>query len=260
MRLNRVLLLVTARDRQQTSQLGEPLWNAAERALEALHLEGSESRVLVRLPAAAAASDEYGRILREGLSNGVQLGGFDAAVELTLPGQGRLSGLADCLEEFRQSAGDFIDHSRSAAVGGTDVVIVDGEGPVRLVYGMRRKSGTSHPEFCRYWKRQHTSVTRITPGVAGYRQLHGDPDASKRAAEAAGVRLHDIDGVALHWYRSVYDFTSVVALVGPLVPRADAPVPFREQALLSERQFSDLSRAMAIVATEVRQRSRVQSS
>jgi hypothetical protein len=260
MSLNRVLLLVTARDGAQTAQLVEPLRAGAEQALKALDVEGSESRLLVPLPAADTGGDEYGRILRDGLSNGVQLGGFDAAVELTLPGRGRLPSLVGCLEEIRQCAGDAIDRSRSAAVAGTDVVILEGEGPVRLIYGMRRKSGTSHAEFCRYWEKRHTSVTRITPGVAGYRQLHADPDASKRAAEAAGVGLHDIDGVALHWYPSVHDFASVVALVGPLVPSADAPVPFREQALSSERRFSDLTRTTAIVATEVRQRSRVESS
>jgi len=259
MPLNRVLLLVTARDRAQAALLVEPLQAGAERALKALHVEGVESRVLVPLTVANTAGDAYGRILDEGLSNGVHLGGFDAAVELTIPGRRRLPGLVDCLEETRQCAGYAIDHSRSAAVAGTDVVIVDGEGPVRMVYGMRRKSGTSHAEFCRYWEKRHTTVTRITPGLAGYRQLHGDPDASRRAAEAAGVGLHDIDGVALHWYRSLHDFASVVALVGPLVPNADAPVSFREEALSSERRFSDLSRATAIVATEVRQRLRVES-
>jgi hypothetical protein len=256
----RVLLLVTARDGVQTAQLVEPLRAVADQAFKNLHVEGGESRLLVPLDDADAGGDESRRILGDGLSNGVQLGGFDAAVELTLPDGRHLSSLVDGLEEIRQLAGDAIDHSRSAAVAGTDVVIVEGEGPVRLIYGMRRKPGTSHAEFCRYWEKRHTSVTRITPGVVGYRQLHGDLEASKRAAEAAGVALHDIDGVALQWYRSVRELASVVALVGPLVPRADGPVPFREQALSSERRFSDLSRATAIVATEVRQRSRVESS
>jgi hypothetical protein len=260
MPLNRVLLLITARDRAETAQLVEPLRAGSEKALKTLHVEGGDSRLLVPLAGADTACDEYGRILQDGLSNGVQLGGFDAAVELTLPGRRCLPRLMDCLEEIRQCAGEVIDSSRSAAVAGTDVVIVEGEGPVRLIYGMRRKPGTSHAEFCRYWEKRHTAVTRITPGVAGFRQLHGDPEVSRRAAEAAGVGLHDVDGVALHWYRSVHEFASVVALVGPLVPRADAPVPFREHALSSERRFSDLSRATAIVATEVRHRSRVELS
>jgi hypothetical protein len=259
MPLNRVLLLVTARDRARPADLAVPLRAGAERALQALDLEGADSRVLMALAAADTVGDEYGRILQEGLANGVQLGGFDAAVELSVPGRQCLPALVDCLAEIRQCAGYAIDSPRSAAVAGTDVVIVEGEGPVRLVYGMRRKPGTSHSEFCRYWEKRYTNVTRITPGVAGYRQLHGDRDASKRAAAAAGVGLHDVDGVALHWYRSMQDFATVVALVGPLVPHADAPVPFKERALSSERQFSDLTRATAIVATEVRQRLRVES-
>jgi len=260
MPLNRVLLLVTATDRAQVTQVVEPLRVGAERAVKALHAEGAESRLLLAIAAPKTDDDDYGRILQNGLSNGVKLGGFDAVVELTIPGRRRLADLVGCLEEIRGTAGDAIDSPRSAAVAGTDVVLVDGVGPLRLFYAMRRKAGTSHADFCRYWEKRHSKMTRITPGLAGFKHLHADLDASKRAAEAAGVGLHDIDGVSLQWYRSAHDFAKVVALVGPMVPHADAPMSFKDKALSSEREFSDLNRATAIVATQVRARLRVASS
>ena len=251
MPLNRVLLLVTARDRAKPAQLIEPLRMGADRAVKALQADGVESRVLFPIAGSETGTSDYDRILHDGLSNGVKLGGFDAAVELTVPVKQSLSALLGCLEEIRGAAGHVVDQARSAAVAGTDVMILKGDGPVRLVYGMRRRAETSHRDFCRFWEKHYTSVTRFTPGLAGYCQLHGDPKASEKAAAAAGVDLHDVDGVALHWYRSLDDFASAVALVGPLVPHAGAPVPFNEQAVAAERRFSDLGRVSAILATQV---------
>jgi hypothetical protein len=245
------LLLLTARDRATASQLIEPLRIGADRAAKALQTDGVEARVLFPIAGSENDASDYGRILDEGLGNGVALGGFDAAVELTVPVKRPLSALLGCLEEIREAAGYVIDPARSAALAGTDVMILKGKGPVRLVYGMRRRAGTTHRDFCRFWEKHYTNVTRFTPGLAGYCQLHGDLEASEKAAGAAGVDLHDIDGAALHWYRSLEDFESAVALVGPLVPHAREPVPFQERALEAERRFSDLERATAIVATEV---------
>ncbi len=251
MPLNRVLLLVTASDRTQAVQLIEPLRVGAERALKALHLDGGESRVLFPIAASEGDGTEYGRVLEDGLGNGVKLGGFDAAVELSVPAAQPLSALIGPLEEVRDSAGHAVDAARSAAVAGTDVVKLEGTGSTRLIYGMRRKGGTSHAEFSRYWNKRYTTVARFTPGLVGYRQLHADPGESQRAAGAAGVALHDVDGIALLWYRSLHDLASAATLVGPLVPSAGAPVSFREQALATERQFHDLERATAIAAAEV---------
>jgi hypothetical protein len=245
MSLNRVLLLVTAVD---MAQLGEPLRVGAERALKALNLGGAESRVLLPIGTSEDDGTDYGRVMRDGLGNGVKLGGFDAAVELTVPASQPLPALIAGLEEIRASAGHAFDASRSVAVAGTDVVKLQGEDSVRLIYAMRRRDGTTHAEFSRYWNRRYTTVARFTPGLVGYRQMHADPDASERAAGAAGVALHDVDGIALLWYRSLRDLASAATLVGPLVPNAATPVSFREQALETERRFHDLQRATAIVA------------
>jgi hypothetical protein len=251
MPVNRVLLLVTARDRAQAGQMAEPLRVGAERALKALNVDGAESHVLMPIVGSQGPPSEHGRVVPDGLSNGVKLGGFDAAVEVTVPAGQALSALVGCLEEVRESAGHVLDLARSAAVAGTDVVILEGDAPIRLVYGMKRKPGTTHRDFCRYWETRYTSVTRFTPGLVGYYQLHADPHASRRAARAAGVGRHDLDGVALLWYRSLDDFAAATALVGPLVPHAGSPVPFKDRAVAEERRFSDLNQVTAIVAAEI---------
>jgi hypothetical protein len=237
MPLSRVVLLVAAAPTAQKASLAEALQIGAERALKSRPIDASGSRVLFPLPEPAEAGSDYDRILREGLSNGVKLGGFDAVVELNAPDPGALPDLVRSFAEIRASAGALIDPARTAAVAGTDVVIVEGTGPVHLVYGMRRKAGTSHQDFSRYWEQQHTTVAKFTPGLAGYRQLHADPELSKAAAGAAGVDLSDVDGVALEWFATLADFCSAVG----------APVDFKARAKSSEVQFNDLQRATAIV-------------
>jgi EthD domain len=240
MPLSRVVLLVAAGPTVQTAPLAEALQAGAERALKSGRIDAGGSRVLFPLPESADAGRDYGRILREGLSNGVKLGGFDAVVELNAPDPSALPDLVSSLEEIRASVRAFIDPARTAAVAGTDIVIVEGRGPVHLVYGMRRKAGTSHQDFSRYWEQQHTTVAKFTPGLAGYRQLHADPELSKAAAGAAGVDLYDVDGVALEWFASLPDFCSAVG----------APVDFKERAKSSEGQFNDIQRATAIVVAD----------
>jgi hypothetical protein len=237
MPLSRVLLLVTAAPTVPTSQLSESLHIAAEQALKAVRIPEARARVMFPIAAADAGSQDYDRILRDGLSNGVRLGGFDAVFELNAPDPGSHPQLVAALGEFRAAAGHLVDGARTAAAAGTDVVIVEGTGPVHLVYGMRRKADTSHEEFSRFWEQQHTTVARFTPGLAGYRQLHADPALSKTAADAAGVGLCDVDGVALEWFPALSDFCSAVG----------APVDFKERAKSSEGQFNDIQRATAIV-------------
>jgi hypothetical protein len=227
---------VAAGSTVQPARLAEALQVGAERALKSGPVDACGSRVLLPLSDDHAGGD-YGRIVREGLSNGVKLGGFDAVVELNAPTPTALPDLVGCLREIRASAGALIDPGRTAAVAGTDIVIVEGTGPVHLVYGMRRKAGTSHQDFSRYWEQQHTTVAKFTPGLAGYRQLHADPELSKAAAAAAGVDLYDVDGIALEWFATLADFCSAVG----------APVDFKERAKSSEGQFNDIQRATAIV-------------
>ena len=181
MALNRVLLLVTARDRAQAAQMAEPLRVGAERALKALNIDGAESHVLMPIAGSQGPSGEHGRVVPDSLSNGVKLGGFDAAVEVTVAAGQPLSALVGCLEEVRESAGHVVDLARSAAVAGTDVVILEGDAPIRLVYGMKRKPGTTHRDFCRYWETRYTSspgsrqVSWATPSFTPIRMPRGGP-------------------------------------------------------------------------------------
>jgi hypothetical protein len=247
MRLSRVLLLITGRQGVATSELADALHVGALRALQALPIDGGDSRVLFPIHEPDQGASEYNEFLEDGFGNGVRLAPVDAVLQVTAPGRAALPALISCLVEVRRCAGHVMDSALSAAVAGTDVMIVDGTGPVELVYGMRRRPNTSHQAFCRYWKEDYTGVARFAPGLAGYDQLHANPEASKSAAAAAGVAIHDIDGVALQWFRSLQDFSSVVRLRGPLVPSTGKPISYKEQATLSERQFSDMQRTTAAV-------------
>lgn len=131
-----------------------------------------------------------------------------------------------------------MDAHQSQIVIGRDLVIVDGGGPVQLVYAMRRAEGTEHQEFSRFWAEQHTKIATSTPGLAGYRQLHADLALSAKAAAVAGFAASEIDGVALEWFPSLDAFAGAVG----------GPAEFRTRAKASETQFNDLRGARAIVA------------
>ncbi len=181
----------------------------------------------------------YDEVLTRGLSNGVLLGGFDAALSLTIPDGAPVDGhVAGAVAALRERLGDTLDADRSAVALGTAHSIKDGHGPIQLFYGMRRKAGVTHEAFSEYWLQQHSKVGVVTPGLAGYHQLHADQERSAAATTAAGFGVEVLDGVALEWFADMAAFVSAVG------SRPDHGVA----AKASEDRFNDISRATGILA------------
>ena len=123
------------------------------------------------------------------------------------------------------------------AVVGVAAPIVDGGGPLQLVYCMRRVPQVTHEQFSDYWLEQHVKVSKLTPRIVGYYQLHADPELSSESATAAGVGLSDVDGVALEYFEDMSGFLECV--------RPDPS--FATAARSSEEQVNDLPRAVAVL-------------
>ena len=166
----------------------------------------------------------------------VPLTSFDSVLEVSLVDESAADVMLDSIDGLVQRLGDTVDPARSAAVLGIDHPISAGSGPVQLFVCLRRVQG-SHEEFCDWWLHQLVEHTTKTPGKSGYRQLHGDPRLSARAAEAAGVMIDDFDGVALEFYPDLKRFYSAVEW-------ANQPNAAIVQA---ETQMIDFARAMAIM-------------
>ena len=189
-------------------------------------------------PDVAPDPGTYEFVVENGLSNGVKLGGFDVVLDLAIDG-GAPQDANDVIAAAVADLGTAIDRERSAVVVGKVHVLMEGTGDTQLFYGMRRLPEVSVEEFGRYWREQHAEVGKVTPGLAGYRQLHADGPATRAAAAAAGLGISDFDGVALEWFATVDDFVSAVG------SRPSHGV----KAKASESNFNDIARAVPTVAT-----------
>jgi hypothetical protein len=93
--------------------------------------------------------------------------------------------------------------------------------------------------FSKFWAKQHAEIAVTTPSLVGYRQLHASLEHSRVAAEAAGLPVSEINGVALEWFRAMDGFVSAVG----------GPAEFTTAAKASEEQFNNLGGATSIVGT-----------
>jgi hypothetical protein len=220
------------------------LRNEALTSLKNLPVDGSFARIAFPiLRGSSDATDGYRAILDGGLMNGVRLGSLDAILELSVPAAtDPKASLVDALAGFAERNADGIDRSESIVAVGTDFVILDGDADIQLFYFMRRNQALTLREFTETWRDEHTKVSRFTPGLSGYRQLHVDAELSASAAESSGIKRADVDGVALEWFTGVDAFINATS----------APPEFLEQAKASESRFNDLSRVTAIL-TRVRE-------
>ena len=236
---SRLILGAATRERQPTEQVIEVFREEAAHALKAVGIQGAFARIALAIPRgeSTAPTTPYDELLDHGLMNGVRLGGVDVALDVAIPAiedpdvlVGALAGLAD-------RRGDVIDVEHAVVMIGTDFVILDGDAPLQLFYFMRRNRSLTHDEFIDTWRDQHTKIAQFTPGLSGYRQLHGNEELSLAAACSAGVERADVDGVALEWFSTIDAFISATS----------APPEFLEQAKASEARFNDLERATGVL-------------
>lgn len=118
--------------------------------------------------------------------------------------------------------------------------VLPGRDAVRLYFGLRRLEHLTLAQFHDYWLNRHADFGRRLIPPYTYHQLHADPDAAARLAEATGLAASSLDGVVeVH-------FPDVDALVRQL-SRADVA----EGALADERNFIDHARSQFWAYREV---------
>jgi hypothetical protein len=205
------VLLVLAPN-ESTDALDEPL--ADEAARLRTHLAGSgQQRVVHNLRhhrreavAAGNALTRFDDLVESGLvpnATRVPINSFDAVLEISVPIETGPDVLIEAVDGLAGRLGSRFDPTRSAAALGVDHPITDGGGALQIFVCLRRMPGTTHDEFCDYWRNDLVQHTTKTPGKTGYRQLHADPALTSLAARATGVEIDDVDGVALEFYPDV---------------------------------------------------------
>ncbi len=129
---------------------------------------------------------------------------------------------------------DAIDTQRSAAAAGAEHVIVPGSEPLVHLFALRRLPNITNSEFHHHWITIHSELGHKIPGIGAYNQFHCDPDASARAAQAAGVTGSDFDGVAETYCHDLDAFNTIMS-----------SAEVAGEGLSDQREFIDAGRSTA---------------
>jgi hypothetical protein len=123
---------------------------------------------------------------------------YEAVFEVEASGP---DALVACAAPVADALSDLVHLDLSGAlVGEPHHIIPCPPAPLRYLYLMRRRSGTTHEEYLDYYFHHHSRFGHRTPGIVGYTQFHCDPAASAEAARQLGVGLHAVDSVSeLHF-------------------------------------------------------------
>jgi hypothetical protein len=184
---------------------------------------GCGLRMATRLADDPIIDTPHGRAVADGPS-------FDAALSVGGDGVDHAD-LAGAVADIGDRFGDRLALDRCAALAGTLHVFVPGVGPILGIMAFRRRPDLTHDQFIDYWLDRHRPLVLGTAPANGYRQFHADPDASARAAVAAGVGLADFDGAAEGRYPDTSTFSAFIA-----------QSEVSELALGDERNFVDHGR------------------
>ena len=168
---------------------------------------------------------------------------IDGVLEAAVPGAGDWSRLFDLARSAGEHLSGVVDPARSAAIAGIEHDIVPGEMPILLVYALRRLPSLTHEGFSDYWLNHHADFGRRIQAGRGYRQLHGDLEASSELAAAAGVAIDDLDGIAEAAYPDLQVFLEVMSQ-----PAVAA------EAMEDEKTFIDHSRSAGSVVADPNRR------
>lgn len=203
---NKVQVLLSLSASGDVGALEEALAGKGEAALKKLP-KGSRHRRAVRLPGdPTAAVPQDGHV--EGAPPPPSFDGFFELGGEDLPFETLVASVSGLSERLRP----LIDPASSAAVVGTEHVIMPGSHKLFLVMALRRLPKFSRAAFADYWGDHHASeVSNTVSDLPGYRQFHADEAASRNAAKAAGLTIDDFEGTAEGYYRTMDEFLEIMA-------------------------------------------------
>jgi hypothetical protein len=163
---------------------------------------------------------------------------FDSLMEIVVEDKS-ISELIPLFDDLAKRLRDVVDASLSAALVGTEHVILPGTGPLLVLIANRRLPRFTHDGFIEYWLNYHGPFAREhTPPDVGlhYRQFHTDVNATQQLVRASGFEIGDFDGAAECYYPNA-------DAVRKLMSRTDVV----DQATVDEKEFVDHERCVTSV-------------
>lgn len=127
-------------------------------------------------------------------------------------GHAELDSLASIFASSLANIANIADTERSSLLLGDDVVFIASDrAPIRYQYKMRRNEHFDHESYLKRYREVHSRFGIETPGILGYTQFHVDLEASRRAADRAGIGIWDVDSVSELHLASLEDFLSEIS-------------------------------------------------
>jgi len=122
---------------------------------------------------------------------------FDAVLEVQRRGLADPAPIVDGLDKVLPAVGELVHLDLCGVLAGWPQELIPCDPtPVRYLYLMRRKAGTSRSQYLDYYFHHHSGFGFKTPAIDGYTQFHVDPETSAGAARRLGVGVHGADSVS----------------------------------------------------------------
>jgi hypothetical protein len=179
------------------------------------------TRIHTRVPDASVRGAVDAGLLGEATAHAQETSAgpaFAAVIHVNLADRADL--LADAVHGAGAEFGQLIDPGRSAALAGSEHVIVPGEERLMLAMAIRRLPSLTHEQYVEHWSTIHAELGWKVPGSQGYRQVRRAAPLSRQVADAAELGVADLDGVALAYYSDEQAFFSIMGnadVTGPLL-------------------------------------------
>jgi hypothetical protein len=137
---------------------------------------------------------------------------YDAVLEIESPSEPGIPVFTGAVDGIGERLDDIVHGDLSAALVGAPQVIIPCEPtPVRYLYLMRRKAGTSRQHYIDYYFHHHSGFGFQTPGIDGYTQFHVDLAASEALSHHLGFGICAVDSVSELYLQSLPEFLGKIA-------------------------------------------------
>jgi hypothetical protein len=137
---------------------------------------------------------------------------YDAVLEVESTGEAGVQSFSDAVDGIGERLADVVHGDLSAVLIGAPQVIIPCEPtPVRYLYLMRRKAGTTREAYIDHYFHNHSGFGFRTPAIAGYTQFHVDLAESAVLSHRLGFGVWAFDSVSELYMDSLEDFLARIA-------------------------------------------------
>lgn len=122
---------------------------------------------------------------------------FDVVLEVQAAASVGVAALVGSLADLAGRLDELVHRDLSAvAVGTVQDLLPCAPSPLRYLYVMRRRAGSTHEQYVDHYFHSHSSFGFRTPNIEGYTQFHIDAEPTTGAAAVIGFTPSGADSVS----------------------------------------------------------------